>query len=105
MVERADEVLELPVRSNNEGVVTLRDVARVNRTFKDRTSYARYNGQETISIGVTKRSDANVIDAVEKVLEVVERPPPCFRAVSASSRHRIRRSLRRYRYENSRAIS
>ncbi|MEK9996215.1 MAG: efflux RND transporter permease subunit [Halieaceae bacterium] len=72
IVERADEVLELPVRSNNEGVVTLRDVARVNRTFKDRTSYARYNGQETISIGVTKRSDANVIDAVEKVLEVVE---------------------------------
>ena len=72
VVERADEVLELPVRSNNEGVVTLRDVARVNRTFKDRTSYARYNGQETISIGVTKRSDANVIDAVEQVLEVVE---------------------------------
>ena len=72
VVERADEVLELPVRSNNEGVVTLRDVARVNRTFKDRTSYARYNGQETISIGVTKRSDANVIDAVEQVLGVVE---------------------------------
>ncbi len=72
VVERASEVLELPVRSNNEGVVTLRDVARVDRTFKDRTSYARYNGQETISIGVTKRSDANVIDAVQQVLEVVE---------------------------------
>jgi len=72
VVERADEVLELPVRSTNEGVVTLRDVARVNRTFKDRTSYARYNGQDTISIGVTKRSDANVIDAVQEVLQVVE---------------------------------
>jgi multidrug efflux pump len=72
VVERAEEVLELPVRSTNEGVVTLRDVARVNRTFKDRTSYARYNGQEAISIGVTKRADANVIDAVEQVLQVVE---------------------------------
>ncbi len=72
VVERADEVLELPVRSTNEGVVTLRDVARVNRTFKDRTSYARYNGQDTISIGVTKRSDANVIDAVQEVLQIVE---------------------------------
>ena len=41
------------------------------RTFKDRTS-ARYNGNETISISVTKRSDANVIDAVEQVLAVVE---------------------------------
>ena len=65
VVERAEEVLELPIRSSSEGVVTLRDVARVDRTFKDRTSYARYNGQETISIGVTKRTDANVIDAVE----------------------------------------
>ena len=37
-----------------------------------RTSYARYNGNETISISVTKRSDANVIDAVEQVLAVVE---------------------------------
>lgn len=72
VVERAEEVLQLPVRSNNEGVVTLRDVARVDRTFKDRTSYARYNGDETISISVTKRSDANVIDAVEQVLAVVE---------------------------------
>ena len=72
VVERAEEVLELPVRSTNEGVVTLRDVARVNRTFKDRTSYARYNGQDTISIGVTKRSDANVIDAVQEVLQIVE---------------------------------
>ena len=72
VVERAEEVLELPVRSNNEGVVTLRDVARVDRTFKDRTSYARYNGNETISISVTKRSDANVIDAVEQVLAVVD---------------------------------
>ena len=72
VVERAEEVLQLPVRSNNEGVVTLRDVARVDRTFKDRTSYARYNGDETISISVTKRSDANVIDAVEQVLDVVE---------------------------------
>ena len=71
VVERAEEVLELPIRSSSEGVVTLRDVARVDRTFKDRTSYARYNGQETISIGVTKRTDANVIDAVESVLEVV----------------------------------
>jgi multidrug efflux pump len=72
VVERAEEVLQLPVRSNNEGVVTLRDVARVDRTFKDRTSYARYNGDETISISVTKRSDANVIDAVGQVLAVVE---------------------------------
>ena len=69
--ERAEEVLELPIRSTTDSVVTLKDVARVSRTFKDRTSYARYNGQEAISISVTKRSDANVIDAVEAVMGIV----------------------------------
>ena len=71
VVERAEEVLELPIRSTTDSVVTLKDVARVSRTFKDRTSYARYNGQEAISISVTKRSDANVIDAVEAVMGIV----------------------------------
>ena len=89
VVERADEVLELPIRSTNDSVVTLRDVARVNRTFKDRTSYARYNGQETISIGVTKRSDANVIDAVAAVLEIVEEAetglPPTIKIITSQN--------------------
>ena len=89
VVERADEVLELPIRSTSDSVVTLRDVARVNRTFKDRTSFARYNGQEAISIGVTKRSDANVIDAVAAVLEIVEEAetglPPTIKIITSQN--------------------
>lgn len=76
VVEQADDVLELPLRSSRDSVVTLRDVADVRRTFKDRSSFARYNGQETISISVSKRSDANVIDSVKTVLELVEESRP-----------------------------
>jgi len=72
VVERADDVLALPLRSSLDSVVTLQDVATVRRTFKDRSSFARYNGQKTISISVKKRSDANVIDTVEDVLDIVE---------------------------------
>ena len=72
VVERADDVLTLPLRSSNDSVVTLQDVAEVRRTFKDRSSFARYNGRETISISVTKRSDANVIATVDAVLDIVE---------------------------------
>ncbi len=76
IVERADDVLSLPLRSSSDSVVTLQDVATVRRTFKDRSSYARYNGQETISISITKRSDANVIDTVAQVLDVIEQGRP-----------------------------
>ncbi len=72
VVERSEDVLALPLRSSADSVVTLRDVASVRRTFKDRSSFARYNGRETISIRVNKRSGANVIDTVETVLGIVE---------------------------------
>ena len=52
VVERAEEVLELPVRSNNEGVVTLRDVG-VDRMETAPVTPA--TGNNTISISVTKR--------------------------------------------------
>ena len=87
--ERAEEVLELPIRSTTDSVVTLKDVARVSRTFKDRTSYARYNGQEAISISVTKRSDANVIDAVEAVMGIVGEAesniPPAIKVITSQN--------------------
>ncbi len=76
VVEQAGDVMELPLRSSLDSVVTLQDVATVRRTFKDRTSFARYNGQKTISISVSKRSDANVIDSVERVLAIVEQVRP-----------------------------
>lgn len=72
VVERADDILDLPIRTADDAAVTLGDVASVKRTFKDRTSYARYNGRDTISIAVTKRANANVIDGVSAVLERVE---------------------------------
>jgi len=76
VVEEANDVLDLPIRSSGDKIVTLRDVATVRRTFKDRTSYARYNGREAISIGVSKRADANIIDTADQVLAIVNAARP-----------------------------
>lgn len=76
VVEQAADILNLPIRSSGDTIVTLQDVSTVRRTFKDRTSYARYNGREAISIEVTKRADANVIDSVQQVLALVDAARP-----------------------------
>ncbi len=73
IIEEAEDIFDLPIRSDGETVVTLSDVATVRRTFKDRVSYARVNGRDTISLRVTKRANANVIDTVDAVKAVVER--------------------------------
>ncbi len=73
VIDDAQDVFQLPIKTSGETVVTLGDVATVRRTFKDRTSYARVNGQTTISLAVNKRANANIIDTINQVKAVVER--------------------------------
>ncbi len=76
VIEQAGDLLGLPVLTNGDSVVTVADVATVRRTFKDRTSHARVNGQRTISIDVIKRSNSNIIDTIAKVKAAVARHEP-----------------------------
>ncbi|MEQ8483045.1 MAG: efflux RND transporter permease subunit [Pseudomonadales bacterium] len=76
IIENARDIYDLPIRASGDTVVTLSDVAQIRRTFKDRTSYARVNGRDTISLRVTKRANANVIDTIDAVKQVVERHRP-----------------------------
>jgi multidrug efflux pump len=76
VIEEARDIFDIPVKTDGSTVVTLADIATIRRTFKDRVSYARVNGKQTISIGITKRANANVIDTVAQVKKVVEEARP-----------------------------
>jgi len=73
VIEEARDVFDLPIKASGDTVVTLGDVAEVRRTFKDRVSYARVNGRNSLSLGISKRADANIIDTINAVKAVVER--------------------------------
>lgn len=72
VIETAADIFDLPVKTAGDTVVTLRDVATIRRTFKDRSSYARVNGRPGISVEVIKRAKANTIEAVESVQKIVD---------------------------------
>tara|TARA_R110002072_G_scaffold13418_7_gene56197 strand:+ start:30314 stop:33502 length:3189 start_codon:yes stop_codon:yes gene_type:complete len=72
VIEEAQDLFDLPIKTNAGTVVTLRDVATIKRTFKDRSNFARVNGQRTISINVIKRAQANIIETVDKSKRIVE---------------------------------
>ena len=76
VVEKAEDVLGLPVRTQGDTVVTLSDVASIRRTFKDRTSYSRVNGLEAMTIAISLRANGNVIDTVDQVLTIVDAARP-----------------------------
>ena len=58
---------DIVVKIQNGKPIYVRDVANVQYSFEDRTTYARLNGKEVVSLGVRKRAGENLINIAEKV--------------------------------------
>jgi len=66
------DLLEIIVKTDQQKIVYLKDVARIEDTFKDRTTYARSKNLPVITLNVTKRSGENLLDAANKIKEIIE---------------------------------
>jgi multidrug efflux pump len=72
LIERPQDMLNIPISATAGAVVTLGDVAQVRPTFKDATSITRVNGRSAMTIEVSKRTGANLIETVDNTKKVVE---------------------------------
>ena len=72
LFENLNDVLDTPIKSFGDSVITFRDIAKVKRTFEDRKSYARVNGKNSVTIEVSKRVGENIIDTVDQVKKIVK---------------------------------
>ena len=70
LYETIEDVLNTPVKTNGDSVITFRDIAEVKRTFEDRQSYANVNGSKSITIDVSKRIGENIINTIDEVKRV-----------------------------------
>ncbi|MBN7815525.1 efflux RND transporter permease subunit [Algoriphagus pacificus] len=66
------DLLNIIVKTDNQKIVYLRDVAEVKDTYKDRSSYARSKNLPVVTINVTKRSGENLLNAADKIKEIIE---------------------------------
>ena len=78
LIETYEDLLNIPIISTADKVVTLRDVAQVRRTFKDETGRARINGKRAVGISVSKRAGANLLDTIAAVKTVVAQEQQYF---------------------------
>jgi multidrug efflux pump subunit AcrB len=67
-----EDLRDIIVKTDQQKIVYLRDVAEIKDTFKDRVSYARSKNLPVITINVTKRSGENLLDAADKIKEIIE---------------------------------
>ncbi|WP_396180965.1 efflux RND transporter permease subunit [Flavobacterium sp.] len=65
--------LENVIVKSYGGTVYLKDIAVVNFKEKEKTTYAREKGQEVVMLNVKKRSNQNMISAIEQVKEKLEK--------------------------------
>lgn len=68
-----EKMRDLVIKSNNEKPVYIRDVAEVTYGYKDRQTYSRTEGQESVTLVLKKRSGANIIDIIDKAKEILEK--------------------------------
>ncbi len=59
------------VKMQNNKPIYLRDVATIDYSFEDRTTYARLNGTEVVSLAVRKRAGENLVGIAEEVKKIV----------------------------------
>jgi len=72
LFERTEDVLEVPIKTSGNRVLTFGDIGIARRTFKDPTGFARVDGQPAIVLEVSKRIGTNIIDTIADVRALVD---------------------------------
>ncbi|MCI4664331.1 MAG: efflux RND transporter permease subunit [Neomegalonema sp.] len=65
--EKPSDVYSVVIKKSADRTVTIGDIAELRRTFKDRNSYARFNGKPAIALSVKKRVGESTVETVAKV--------------------------------------
>jgi multidrug efflux pump len=71
LFEKPQDIMKVPVIASATAAVTLLDIAQIKPTFKDATSITRVNGRPAMTIEVSKRTGANLIETVDAVKYIV----------------------------------
>lgn len=95
--ETTEDMLSLPVKTDGQNIVELRDVASVRRTYKDAQSYARLNGKPAIAIEVVQRGGANILETTANVRDILnsaeQQWPPGTRAIISRDKSKDVRTM------------
>ena len=65
-------IRKIPLRTATGSLIQLSDVADVEWTVKDADSIARYNGEDTVTVSMTKNQSASTIGMVNSVKETMK---------------------------------
>lgn len=72
LIETATDLSEIVIRTEPDGsILQIKDIALVRRNYKNRTGYATFQNKPSVSLEISKRSDASVMDTIIAVREII----------------------------------
>ena len=70
--DNLDDLLRVPVTTKQGKLIYLKDIAEVYYAEEQQGGVSRYNGEETLSISITKQQSSTAMELSEDVKEVIE---------------------------------
>lgn len=67
LLDTPEAIANIPIKTHNDIVISLKNIADVRKTYKTPTSIAHTRGSPAIAIEVSKRIGENIIDTIQKV--------------------------------------
>ncbi len=68
-----EDIGDVIIKDENGKIIQLKDIAKVSDNHEERSSYARSKLLPVVSVDVVKRSGENLLDASDKIKEIVEK--------------------------------
>ncbi|WP_298779591.1 efflux RND transporter permease subunit [uncultured Polaribacter sp.] len=70
-IDKPSDLGDFVIKSENQNPIYLKDVAQIYFKDKDKTTYARENGEAVVMLDVKKRSGENMVAAADKIGVIV----------------------------------
>ncbi len=70
--QKISDIGLVPLVTSSGQVIYIKDIARVNDTYLDEDTFARINGENSLSVSISGESDANTVDVVNGVTQALE---------------------------------
>ena len=68
-----ESLKSLPIVTGNGNTIYLKDVADISTALEDKSAIGRYNGNDTITLGITKVQEDSAVTLSEQVQEEIEK--------------------------------
>ncbi|MFJ5423282.1 efflux RND transporter permease subunit [Wolbachia endosymbiont of Drosophila barbarae] len=73
LLKDIEDIMNIPIRSQGDAVLRIKDIAKVYPRFEDHQGFARINGLPSVVLEISKRNGKNIIDTVNQVKYLMDK--------------------------------